>query len=1039
MLINKLKKVLVCTILICLIFPYFYINITYAYPVDSEGNPIDQTEQLPSEIEEVIDPDDEYTNESDDNLSSDVDDDTGTILSLLLEMLMAVGDAIMSVLSSCMLGTTFEYVMPKWGELDSSDVAEANTTKTFTQEEIDKFKNNKGVVPELRYPEFKYSPEEIFKGEIDLFGIDFIGGKTVKDGEEVENSSEGWNALRGTVASWYKTLRLIAIIGLLSILIYIGIRIILTSSAGKKAEYKKSFVNWVIAVFLVFTMHYIMSFIISVIQNVTTLVSATVGNVKVVFQDKTFVTNFMGLARFEAQQNSLINKLGFVVIYFAFITLTFKFTLIYFKRMISMAFLTISAPLIAMMYPLDKLDGGKSRTFGFWLKEYMFNALLQVVHLLLYNILIGSAVQLAVENPVYAIIALFFLAEAEKLMKKIFEFGRASGGTVGGLAKTVGSLAVMSSISHSLRDIIHPRQNPRLNTASNSKDGSKNDFTNSDDSGYDTDREDEAFEKRFGKLNFSNLSNTSNPLNLDKNIYNIRSNLNDIDLAKAKDETKDFEEAFNELKLNGIQVGTNGGFNNKTKKRLDYMENFIKRNEEPFIKANIPLQYTDSLSHLNSNQILEKMRDSIKAGDMKMAEYYFNILNRRIIENKFFRMHKGPQAFLKRKYSNLTDDELKEMYEEAKNSGNKQDILECEAEMALRNKDYKTYDSKLDEIEEARLGVDQNGVQQDGGSALVSGGGTNSQSSQQSQQSQQKQGNGSQQDGTQSGDDIDQDQDSQDPDKKQQGYQRKPVRTNINYDRAKQRGKIGSLARGLGAVAQSAVSPIWDTDKTGKENLMRAGGNIAKGAVQILGAVTVGAVQAGISATDGKYGPGELGASLATGFAVGGKVYNKGARAVKDMIKDTRYSKKETRKAQIAKDWSERDDVQEKYKQRYGSRSNEMIRRARDRFARQGITDVEEQKKLFRYSNYLRKQHNTYTEESADNMAVQVFKFRNKMNDTYGIPETKQGRKAIIDEMVQQNRSTKTAKEITTYYNGMFKNAQDFETVEDNEQYDYFN
>ena len=102
-------------------------------------------------------------------------------------------------------------------------------------------------------------------------------------------------------------------------------------------------------------------------------------------------------------------------------------------------------------------------------------------------------------------------------------------------------------------------------------------------------------------------------------------------------------------------------------------------------------------------------------------------------------------------------------------------------------------------------------------------------------------------------------------------------------------------------------------------------------------------------------------------------------------------------------------------------------------------TATEEQKKLFRYSNYLRKQHNTYTEESADNMAVQVFKFRNKMNDTYGIPETKQGRKAIIDEMVQQNRSTKTAKEITTYYNGMFKNAQDFETVEDNEQYDYFN
>ena len=485
-------------------------------------------------------------------------------------------------------------------------------------------------------------------------------------------------------------------------------------------------------------------------------------------------------------------------------------------------------------------------------------------------------------------------------------------------------------------------------------------------------------------------------------------------------------------------MGVKGGYNNKTKKRLDYMENFIKRNEDPFNKANIPLQYTDSLSHLNSNQILEKMRDRIKAGDMKMAEYYFNILNRRMMENKFFRMHNGPQAFLKRKYSNLTDDELKEMYEEAKAQGNKEDILECEAEMALRSKNYTEYDNKLDEIEKLRLEKNKDFTQQDADPSLVAGGGSGSQTSQQTQQGQQNQAqtNGNQQNGgTQSSQDSDQD--TQDSEKGQQGYQRKPVRTNINYDRAKQRGKISSLARGLGAVAQSAVSPVWDTDKSGKENLIRAGGKIAKGAVQIMGAVTVGAVQAGISATDGKYGPGELGASLAAGFAAGGRVYNKGERAVKDMLKDTRYARKESRKAQIAKDWSEREDVQEKYKQRYGSRSNEMIRRARDRFARQGITDVEEQKKLFRYSNYLRYQHNSYTEEEADKMAVQVFKFRNNMNDTYGMPESQQAKKNFIDEMVQQNRTTKTAKEIRTYYNGMLKNAQDFETVEDNEEYDY--
>ena len=53
------------------------------------------------------------------------------------------------------------------------------------------------------------------------------------------------------VSIWYQVLRYIAVIGLLSILIYLGIKIILSSSAGKKAEYKSALINWVIAMFLI--------------------------------------------------------------------------------------------------------------------------------------------------------------------------------------------------------------------------------------------------------------------------------------------------------------------------------------------------------------------------------------------------------------------------------------------------------------------------------------------------------------------------------------------------------------------------------------------------------------------------------------------------------------------------------------------------------------------------------------------------------------------------------------------------------------------
>ena len=60
---------------------------------------------------------------------------------------------------------------------------------------------------------------------------------------------------RKMVSIWYQVLRYIAVIGLLSILIYLGIKIILSSSAGKKAEYKSALINWIIAMFLIFIMH----------------------------------------------------------------------------------------------------------------------------------------------------------------------------------------------------------------------------------------------------------------------------------------------------------------------------------------------------------------------------------------------------------------------------------------------------------------------------------------------------------------------------------------------------------------------------------------------------------------------------------------------------------------------------------------------------------------------------------------------------------------------------------------------------------------
>lgn len=111
-----------------------------------------------------------------------------------------------------------------------------------------------------------------------------------------------------------------------------------------------------------------------------------------------------------------------------------------------MAFLTLIAPMVALTYPIDKVSDGKAQAFNMWLKEFTYNALIQPIHLLLYKILLGSAIDIAADNPLYAIAALGFIIAAEKMVKQMFGFGKASGGTVASLAGAAGVTAFASKM-----------------------------------------------------------------------------------------------------------------------------------------------------------------------------------------------------------------------------------------------------------------------------------------------------------------------------------------------------------------------------------------------------------------------------------------------------------------------------------------------------------------------------------------------------------------------------------------------------------------
>lgn len=367
------------------------------------------------------------------------------------------------------------------------------------------------IPPTFKLPIFLLTPEAMFANEVPLLDVNFFsetrdglitdadGNKYIETitqtGQKIKMKSTAIE-LRPVISKWYFALRNLAIVALLSILVYIGIRILISSSADDKAKYKQRIMDWLVAMCLLFFMHYIMAFAVKLTEEITKAVNSMNEPYYITFGDsdsklkdykyeagsgdsegenifnvsdglgKTLYdnniitdyngkyifmwpTNLTGKARIELQLEPTedlteddieMRQFGYTVIYLALVMYTILFLFRYLKRVMMLAFLTIIAPLMAMTYPLDKLQDGSAQGFNTWLKEYIFNLLIQPVHLILYTVLIGASMDLVADNIVFALVALGFILQAEKILRKFFGFEKAS--TVAGGSALGGALAM---------------------------------------------------------------------------------------------------------------------------------------------------------------------------------------------------------------------------------------------------------------------------------------------------------------------------------------------------------------------------------------------------------------------------------------------------------------------------------------------------------------------------------------------------------------------------------------------------------------------
>lgn len=236
-------------------------------------------------------------------------------------------------------------------------------------------------------------------------------------GTDVDITATAFSGIFDNITQIYYVIRNFSIAALLFVLLYIGIRMTISTVASEEAKYKKMLINWGVSLITVFVLHYIM-------------IITFFFNNKIVAVLNTFAhdVGFIDSAKIAGQGIIPIVGIGEAIVFLMCIGMELTFLLMYIKRVITLGFLIVIAPLITITYSIDKIGDGRSQALNTWLKEFIFTVIIQPFHCIIYIVIvqtvlegIGSAnIGDTLGPAIIYILMLKFLKEAEGIVKKIF-------------------------------------------------------------------------------------------------------------------------------------------------------------------------------------------------------------------------------------------------------------------------------------------------------------------------------------------------------------------------------------------------------------------------------------------------------------------------------------------------------------------------------------------------------------------------------------------------------------------------------------------
>ena len=650
---------------------------------------------------------------------------------------------------------------------------------------------------------------------------------------------------------------------------------------------------------------------------------------------------------------------------------------------------------------------------------------------ILYVILISSSLTLAANNLVYAFVAFMFMNEGEKILKKIFGFGKAGGGTVGGIgAFTTGALA--SNVTKMFRDPLHRGgKMPNLVGGSNSE---SEDTGNPKPTKNDIDVESIMADSAFNLNSNLNVNQNSNP-NIDPNDFSTQivlgtgvedssslgsRHLNLLNAMGSKEQEKDNSDVsdLTEEETPEDEEQQDDNFEEK----LNYKNNVPENSEKVLniqnsndIYGNLIAKYRSGLSQDELNLIFNdgdphsldeiyeliatnenKQKNSKNAKEIERLQKeilkYKSLARNRIMASEFnFTTNELPLQYIdgdRRTSQELMNNiiDYKKLLENPNLSENDRNkyLNMVKTDSAILNRRLAENNFMRDNhvIDTILMGQVSNGVVRD---------------NQTPNKGTQKVGVGK--------NPIDKvnsnKNDGNSASIRSIATNKEKARNNRQSTRKigeEKRNIVTPLANGVINVGKTLIRPVVDVDQDAKTNIKRFVRNSA-GVVAgtTLGVVTA-ATQGAISMADGKYSPFEAIGTFTAGYAGGGQISKSVEGLGSAFMEGTRSGDKQAQMKHAIEDWRNRDDVNSFYKREYGAQAKARMDRAASNYIERGFSDVKEQKQGMKYADKLVANNAEYNDENtteerkreilerADRQAMMALKFKSELKDqqSYG-------------------------------------------------------